>query len=160
MPATIYLDVDGVLNCTKTTRHLRCASDIVFVDTRKVLRLRDIVERTGAQIVLSSTWRFGELPDAFYIEREALNELRQEFVRLRCPLWVNVTPYIPRAKRWKEIYAHLMMHPEIENFVILDDVWEELLPYDDHLVVTTVKDGLTKERAELVIKMLGEKENG
>ena len=160
MPATIYLDVDGVLNCTKTTRHLQCASDIVFVDTRKVLRLRDIVERTGAQIVLSSTWRFGELPNAFYTEREGLNELRQEFIRLRCPLWVDVTPYIPRAKRWKEIYAHLMVHPEIDKFVILDDVWEELLPYDDHLVVTTVKDGLTKERAELVIKMLGEKENG
>ena len=154
----IFTDVDGVLNCSKTTRRLACSNEFTFVDTRKVLRLRDIVERTGAKLVLSSTWRLGAMPDAFYLEREALRELAAEFRRLRCPLWFDVTPYLPRAKRWQEINAWLMNH-DTDDFIILDDVGEELKPFDDKLVLTNMHDGLNKERAELAIKMLGEKEN-
>ena len=123
-----------------------------------MLRLRDIVEGTGAKLVLSSTWRLGAMPDAFFLEREALRELAAEFRRVRCPLWFDVTPYLPRAKRWQEINAWLMNH-DTDDFIILDDVGEELKPFDDKLVLTNMRDGLTKERAELAIKMLGEKEN-
>jgi hypothetical protein len=129
-----------------------------LVDTRKVLRLRDIVERTGAKLVLSSTWRFGAMSGAFFLGREALRELVAEFRRLRCPLWFDVTPYLPRAKRWQEINAWLITH-DIEDFIILDDVGEELKPFADKLVLTNMHEGLTKERAELAIKMLGEIEN-
>ena len=153
---TIFLDVDGVLNTSRTQRRLACSNEFTFVDTRKVLRLRDIVERTGAKLVLSSTWRFGALPNAFFLEREALRELVAEFRRLRCPLWFDVTPYLPHAKRWQEINAWLMNH-DTDDFIILDDVGEELKPFDDKLVLTNMRDGLTKERAELAIKMLGEK---
>jgi hypothetical protein len=51
-----------------------------------------------------------------------------------------------------------MLHPEVDNFVILDDVGEELTFYKDHLVLTDPRMGLNKERMELVIQMLGEKE--
>ena len=134
-------------------------NEFTFVDTRKVLRLRDIVERTGAKLVLSSTWRFGADPKAFYLEREALRELVAEFRRLRCPLWFDITPCLPRAKRWQEINAWLMLHPEVDEFIILDDWGDELKPFADHPVLTSKFDGLNKERAELAIKMLGEKEN-
>ena len=128
------------------------------MDTRKVLRLRDIVERTGAQIVLSSTWRLGADPKAFFLERAGYDELRREFLRVHCPVWVDITPDFPRAKRWQEINAWLILHPEVEEFIILDDVGEELKPLADRLVLTNMRDGLTKERAELAIKMLGEKQ--
>ena len=154
----IFLDVDGVLNTSRTQRRLNCSNEFTFVDTRKVLRLRDIVERTGAKLVLSSTWRLGAMPDAFYLEREALRELAAEFRRVRCPLWFDITPCLPRAKRWQEINAWLMNH-DTDDFIILDDVGEELKPFDDKLVLTNMRDGLTKERAELAIKMLGEVEN-
>ena len=154
----IFLDVDGVLNTNKTTRRLACCQEIKFVDTRKVLRLREIVERTGAKIVLSSTWRFGAMPQAFYLEREALRELVAEFKRLRCPLWFDITPYFARAKRWQEINGWLINH-DVEDFIILDDVGEELKPFADKLVLTDPWQGLTKERAELAISMLGEIEN-
>lgn len=152
----IFLDVDqrdGVLNTHKTDRRLACCQEIKFVDTRKVLRLRDIVERTGAKIVLSSTWRFGATPDAFYLEREALRELVAEFQRLRCPLWFDVTPFLPCAKRWQEINAWLICH-DIDDFIILDDVGEELKPFAGKLVLTDPHEGLTKERAELAISLL------
>ena len=154
----IFLDVDGVLNTSRTQRRLACSNEFTFVDTRKVLRLRDIVERTGAKLVLSSTWRLGADKDAFYLEREALRELAAEFRRVRCPRWFDVTPYLPRAKRWQEINAWLMNH-DTDDFIILDDVGEELKPFDDKLVLTNVHEGLTKERAELAIQMLGEVEN-
>ena len=154
----IFLDVDGVLNTNTTTKLLECCQELKFVDTRKVLRLRELVERTGAKIVLSSTWRFGALPNAFFLEREALRELVAEFRRLRCPLWFDVTPYLPHAKRWQEINAWLITH-DVEDFIILDDVGEELKPFADKLVLTNPNKGFTKERMEFAIQMLGEKEN-
>jgi hypothetical protein len=156
----IFLDVDGVLNCAKTTKRLDVCFEFNFVDTRKVLRLRDVVERTGAKLVLSSTWRFGADPRAFYLEREALRELVAEFRRLRCPLWFDITPYLPRAKRWQEINAWLLLHPKVDEYIVLDDWGEdEFRPMMDHLVKCDPRKGLTKERAELAIQMLGEKEN-
>lgn len=154
----IFLDIDGVLNTYATRRFLVCSPGTLFVDTRKVLRLRDIVERTGAELVLSSTWRYGADPNALYVEKYALRELIAEFKRVRCPLWVDMTPIIPRSKREREIYAWLLQHPEVDNFVILDDVWEELEFYKDRLVETSMFYGLTKERAELAIRMLNEGE--
>lgn len=153
----IFLDVDGVLNCSRTTKRLSCASEFLFADTRKILRLRKIVEETGAKLVLSSTWRFGAHPRALYTERESLRELAAEFRRLRCPLWFDITPYLPQAKRQKEIYAWLKQHPEVDDFIILDDVGEELMWYWDHLVLTDPRIGLNNERMEQAIKMLGEK---
>ena len=47
---------------------------------------------------------------------------------------------------------------EESNFVILDDVGEELEFYKDRLVLTSMFTGLTKERAELAIRMLNEGE--
>lgn len=155
----IFIDVDGVLNCATTTKRLACCHEFPLVDTRKVLRLRNIVERTGAQLVLSSTWRFGADPKAFFLEREALRELVAEFRRLRCSLWFDVTPYLPSTKRWQEINAWLILH-EVDNFIILDDWGEdEFRPMMGRLVKCDPRFGLTKERAELAIKMLGEKEN-
>ena len=148
----IFLDVDGVLNTVFTTRRILW---FTFVDTRKLLRLRDIVERTGAQIILTSTWRITGTP----IHKECLNRLEQEFRRVRCPVWVDATPHFPGRKRQVEIYSWLQQHSEVENFVILDDLEEELRWYKDHLVLTNKFDGLNKERAELAIKMLGEKED-
>ena len=147
-----------MLNTSRTRRRLACSNEFTFVDTRKVLRLRDIVERTGAKLVLSSTWRLGTDKNAFYLEREALRELIAEFKRVRCPLWFDVTPYFPRAKRWQEINAWLITH-DIEDFIILDDVGEELKPFADKLVLTDPNKGLTKERMEFAISMLGEIEN-
>jgi hypothetical protein len=158
MNKIIFADVDGVLNTWTSQRRLNCCHELTFVDTRKVLRLREIVERTGAQIVLSSSWRTGDHPKAFWLEAEALRELRREFIRLRCPLWVDSTPILERSPRQKEICAWLWLHPEVANFVILDDVGEELTFYRDHLVLTDPRVGLNKERAELAIKMLGEKQ--
>lgn len=148
----IFLDVDGVLNTVFT---VRTTHGYTFVDTRKVLRLRNIVERTGAKLVLSSTWRITDMP----IHKLTYKELQDEFRRVRCPVWVDITPELRGAKRWQEINAWLMLHPEVDEFIILDDWGDELKPFADRLVLTSKFDGLNKERAELAIQMLGEVDN-
>ena len=147
----IFLDIDFVLNTVFSERQIYCYT---FVDTRKVLRLRDIVERTGAQIVLSSTWRLIDTP----MDKICYDMLKAEFERVRCPVWVDCTPYFPGRKRQVEIYCWLQQHPEVENFVILDDLEEELRWFKDYLILTNKFDGLNKERAELAIKMLNKEE--
>jgi hypothetical protein len=147
----IFLDVDNVLNTIYTTRRI---FGCTFVDTRKLLRLRDIVERTGAKIVLSSTWRIADTP----MNQLCRDRLREEFERVRCPVWIDTTPHLPGRKRQVEIYEWLLHHEPLESFVIIDDWEKELRWYKDNLVVTTPTQGLTKERAELAIRMLNEGE--
>lgn len=50
----IFLDIDGVLNCNNTTEIFL---GITGIEDRLVEKLRAIVNATGAEIVLVSTWR-------------------------------------------------------------------------------------------------------
>ena len=50
----IFLDIDGVLNCSKTRNPRKLP---YVVDKRLLALLKRMLKRTGAKIVLSSTWR-------------------------------------------------------------------------------------------------------
>ena len=52
----IFLDIDGVLNCIYTKEEIY---SFTFVSPQKIELLKQLVERTGAAVVLSSTWRHG-----------------------------------------------------------------------------------------------------
>ena len=54
MMGVIFLDIDGVLNSKQDRFSWDIETDIHFI------RLKRIVEKTGAQIVLSSSWRIGK----------------------------------------------------------------------------------------------------
>jgi hypothetical protein len=51
----IFLDVDGVLNCKKTANPRKLP---YVVDRRLLARFKRLLDRTGAKVVLSSTWRY------------------------------------------------------------------------------------------------------
>ena len=143
----IFLDVDGVLNCSSTTRKLH---GMRFVDTRKMYRVREICERTGAKVVISSSWRWGTAPDAFVLDVEMWNALLQEFDKHRIPV-IGHTPLSFDDNRGNEIRTWLKMQEEpVEQFVVIDDIIIDLAQFaaDGRLVITTDKDGLTKERME------------
>ena len=53
-PKVIFLDVDGVLNC-RSTKDICCG--YVGIDDNKVALLKEIVDATGAVIVLVSSWK-------------------------------------------------------------------------------------------------------
>src|SRR4029079_18440401 len=50
----IFLDIDGVLNCDRTPNPRKCP---YVVDRRLLARLKKLLKRTRAKVVLSSSWR-------------------------------------------------------------------------------------------------------
>jgi HAD domain in Swiss Army Knife RNA repair proteins len=50
----IFLDIDGILNCPTTPNPRQFP---YVVDKRLLLRLQKLLDRTGAKVVLSSSWR-------------------------------------------------------------------------------------------------------
>lgn len=151
----IFADVDGVLNEDSTPT--RTKSRVIFIDDDKLLRLKRIVDATGARIVLSSTWRYDRNDSKYngdFLElQEAFHNVGLEFY--------DYTPVDAiGVRRGMEIRAWLGLHRgEVEQFIILDDDlfdFEErgLLP---HLVKTDFAyGGLTDELTQEAIEMLSE----
>ena len=112
---------------------------------KHILFLRHIVNKTDAEIVLSSSWRIcGLLPKLCRILRE---------YNLRIS---DITPYIlDRASRGREIRAWLDDHTGVESFVILDDEDFDIVNmFPDNIVKTNSEVGLQKEDAEKCIAIL------
>ncbi len=105
----IFLDIDGVLNC-KATRNPR---DLPYVVDPKLLRrFKRLLDRTGAKVVLSSTWRYD--PAGLFRARRA-----------GIP-FMDVTPDMPRRPRRDEVLTWLKRHPRVTRYAILDDEDDEL----------------------------------
>lgn len=98
----LFLDIDGVL----------APWDADGLDPACVARLDELLSRTGARLVLTSSWR----------EHTPLEQIERELHRagLRHPLR-HATPILPSAHRVDEIHAWLDAHPDVERFVALDD---------------------------------------
>ena len=142
----IFADIDGVCNSVQSAKQYRTWSKL---DPDCIARLNGLVERTGAKIVISSAWRFGDT--------EELAELLQH-QGITGPI-IGETPWMPKEARGREIQTWLDRHPgEIESFVILDDDSDmvHLAPYH---VKTDIEVGLTDEdvaRAEEILSTIEE----
>lgn len=146
----IFLDVDGVLNNRYTT--LRTLTGFPFVDDYLVQRIARIVQKTNAQIVLSSTWRLD-----WHQEDESLNG--SDFVELRDVLGQNGLEIFDRTgeeipfEREREIQEYLNSHSEITNFVIIDDLdLEEYFP--NHCIWANPSLGITSQQVLEAINIL------
>ena len=134
-PATkvLFLDVDGIL-CHERS-HLA-------YDTGKFYRewdptccalIRHLVSQRGVRIVVSSTWRHDEsLKDLN--PRLAKHRLTPYLCQpdWRTPNLGSPTGFSPWDTRGREISAWLDVHPEVEHYVIVDDVdafFEEQQPH-------------------------------
>ena len=143
----IFLDVDGVLNSSKTTR--RTTGGYTFVGSRQLKNLRRIITKTGAKVVLSSDWRYDK--DNPRYNGDYL-ELRNELLRYGIKFY-GFTPELPSAQRGAEIAEWLKAHTEVSNFVILDDRLD-IEPNKDHWVQTVMSRGLGTEETDAAIKIL------
>lgn len=117
-----------------------------ILDERAICQLRRIVETTGAEIVLASSWRW---------YKEQRNTVHKQLKRKNID-FIDTTPIEITIKmsRADEINAWLKKHPEIDNYVILDDEEIKDIKLIPHLVKTTFKHGLTRDKAEQAIKIL------
>jgi HAD domain in Swiss Army Knife RNA repair proteins len=136
----IFSDIDGVLNCKRTPNPRKFP---YIVDPKLVDRLRSIIELTGAQVVLSSTWRYD--PAGLFSARH----------------WgipfIGVTPDLPHEPRRNEILAWLKQHPTISRYAVLDDEDDDLdgLPLFQPSSLT----GLTQDLAQALVGYLNGETN-
>jgi hypothetical protein len=152
----IFLDFDGVLNCRATIERADRATEDnprwheTHVDLEMVERLNDLLKRSNAHVVVSSSWRLGydleELKGILH--RRGLNE--EHLFR-----FISVTPKL-RAERGYEIQEWLDGFPitKQDTFVILDDDSDmaHLIPF---LVHTSFEVGLTDAHVEAALAVLG-----
>jgi HAD domain in Swiss Army Knife RNA repair proteins len=131
----IFLDIDGVLNCDKTRNPRKFP---YVVDPNLLARLKRVLQATGAEVVLSSSWRCDPVG------------------LLAAKHWgvpfFDVCPDKPKSPRGKEMLDWLRDHPRVTRFAIIDDEDDGL---DDlPLFQPSAKTGLTPEIAKGVQRYL------
>lgn len=142
----IFLDIDGVMNHD-------CAKE--DMDTPCLIELQKIVEKTGAKLVLTSSWKF-------YFLRGDENATKQymegRLAEYGMKLY-DIAPDLGNGKRADEIQLWLDRHPECHSYVILDDCFfPGFKKMKSHLCLTNWNQGgLTREHREKAIKILNHK---
>jgi hypothetical protein len=134
----IFLDIDGVLNCRKTSNPRELP---YVVDEELLARFRKLLDRTGASVVLTSTWRYD--PAGIFSAK-----------RYEIP-FIDVVPDRPHQPRCEEILEWLGKHPEVTRYLVIDDEDDELdrLP----LFQPSSRTGLTEEIVEAAADYLNGK---
>ena len=131
----IFLDVDGVLNSDEYFNNIKNkeTTDIESeIDINTIVDLKKAIDETGASVVLSSSWRYNK----YYFEN-----LKQLFMNYNIIL--GQTPLI-RQDRGIEIKKWLEVHPDTEDYVILDD--EIFETFDEELLKHLIKIGTENGR--------------
>lgn len=158
----IFLDVDGVLNSeeffVERTQDCRydeyrkagysphLARQMCSLDSIAIAKLNYLISQTGAKIVVSSCWRADD------------PELQELFAIVGIPAYIDITPYHETRHRGTEVQQWLNKHPEVENYVIIDDDNDMLDSQLNNFVQTNAyKRGLSDEDVELAIQILNGK---
>lgn len=117
----IFLDIDGVICTTLSTRLsglLRLPLERQIFDPVALFWLQWLVRRSGAEIVLCSSWR-----DALAVDeplcRAFIGNLYDGLARNGTPI-VDAAPRLPSGDKGEEILAWLAEHPR-RRYVVLDD---------------------------------------
>ena len=110
----VFLDVDGVLNTRRTC--VRAPSGMyVGVDEARIEILAKSMKETGADgVILTTTWKNMRDDEEDYIY--LLESLAKYEIKV-----FGKTKEERLAQREEGILKYLELHPEVEEFVILDD---------------------------------------
>jgi hypothetical protein len=152
----IFLDIDGVLNVIPQG-HDKWGG---IFHGHLVNNLKRLIDETGAKIVITSTWRMGNGLEGM-IDMWKERNLPGEVIDITPNFMVHFNTTLCRGK---EIDAYLKEHPEIENYVIIDDD-SDMEPHQlnnfvmtygntDHFDCVDFGYGLTKECTDWAIKIL------
>ncbi|MBQ9310132.1 MAG: hypothetical protein IJ222_04630 [Bacteroidales bacterium] len=168
MKKILFLDFDGVLNTEKYQRQLRTEGRSArdgygpLFDPEAVENLRMILDTTGAEIIVSSSWKL-----------EGLGKMRSLWHDRSLPGKVaGITPdtvfnpdllsmdledpevFMHLAGKGNEVRMWLEAHPGEVRYAILDDVPDFLPEQEPFYVMTDPRTGITTEIALKVINIL------
>ena len=152
----IFLDVDGVLNNHSSFNKTYDPYEEFDIESLEVLA--DIVDATGAKIVLSSSWRYYFHNYPLDEEHRAALEKRLDEVGLKV---YDITPvHCEKCKsRADEIQVWLDFNKDvyllIESFVVIDDDDDDLSRFGEKFIHTSFwGDGLNSDLAQKAIDVL------
>ena len=170
MKKVIFLDVDGVLNSSRTLY------EDVSLEDDLILNLKELINKTGAKIILSSSWRLSTEAVAMLMDK--LDKFGLVISGMTCDGvdldWIEKYEFDATKKylntkfdydenkqikitydRGAEIFKWLYDHYDCA-YVILDDEIEDIKPYFNESVIvkTSYKTGLTKEDVKKAIQIL------
>ena len=137
----IFLDIDGVLNSpnyTKKFKEMKTRKGRIYknIDDNALNYLKELQNRYDAKIVLTSTWRKWRNPISIDKFKKSIKEnpitedertedyanLRTLYEKLRLEYNLDLDDMTDDLQnRMLEIQLYLLLHKEIEKFVILDD---------------------------------------
>ena len=144
----IFLDFDGVLNSEDWREHRLSTDSILGLDEFAVARLNQLVEQSGAHVVISSSWR--KLADT---------ETLQQRLDAKgfCGHLIGETPHYLGVgmQRGDEIWTWLDAHPEVDGYVILDDS-TDMHGVADHFVHVDADCGLQLQDVEHALRILAQ----
>ena len=160
----IFLDIDGVFNSADYGRseeylletagmsdaEIMLIAHHTHLDRKAIQIFNDLVKRSGAEVVLSSTWRGKYSPEEM---TKMLKDRGAEFeIKEATPiLFGKISSRIPRGKE----IAHFlkMLEKQPEAFVILDD-HDDMIHLKPFLIQTSMETGLTQDDVEKALKIL------
>lgn len=152
MRKIIFLDFDGVLNTEYYQGLLQFQGKQwqdehgAFFDPRAVRQLKRVIDTTGADIVVESSWK--------YLGLEAMQELWR--VRDLPGRVIDITPSLTgNASKGEEIAAWLSEYATPDTrYVIIDDEYVVLDTQIPYFILTNPYEGLTEEQANRAISIL------
>lgn len=160
----IFLDIDGVLNSNEyfsSLEHIKRSNELLdkgfnpsiahgvsSIDPVAVKNLNQLVNNTGAKIVVSSTWRFS--PDLSEIFKMS---------GIKAPIF-SITPSSQSRVRGEEIQIWLDKKAESPyNYIILDDDSDMLREQLSHFIqVNWIARGLSEKDVMLATQILNKDE--
>ena len=148
----IFLDFDGVI----TTYNSKWK-----IDMNNIKIINDICDKTNAKIVVTSSWRIGHRGDVlafngyltqYIIEHNYLDNVQDTFDKFIGNI-VGMTESIG-GWRGDEIKLYMNEHPDVKNYVILDDD-SDMCDYQlFNFVQTDTYEGITERDAKLCVDIL------
>lgn len=147
----IFLDVDGVINSLRTCMAFEGypwdvdEESLKMFDSVAIALIRRICKKGDVKIVLSSTWRIG---DKIYPKMAKA---------LGLPI-IDRTSYrlSGDSRRGDEIAQWLQDHPEVKEYVIVDDeTFDMNKDQQSHIVKVDGEEGLSFKNYRKIHKKLG-----
>lgn len=150
----IFLDFDGVITSLKSKWCLM---------PDKMDLIRRICEETDAKIVISSSWRMADLkntisyitcPTAPYVDGNPYSLVEFTIgVTKFLYKWDYIKECGDKSSRGEEIKEWLDSHPNVEDYIILDDDGFDFYDFQlPHYIETSYETGISEDDVEKAIK--------
>ena len=151
----LFLDIDGVLNSRAYDRK-RNWNEQTDIDETRLPLIKEIIDATDANIVLSSTWRKHWNKDSNRCDVDG-RYINRTFAKFGLSIYDKTPDLGVTALRREEISKWLKeTEQDIESFVIIDDYRVRLGNLSEHFVKTdpNFRMGIEKDQVEEAIKIL------